>query len=302
MEFLLTVIIPNRNIIDLLQRCLDSLPRRNDIQIIVVDDASEISQEAFAVYRGLDDPVVEVVFSKEAKGAGHARNVGLSRAKGKWLMFVDSDDFLLPSALSLIDEYADSDSDIVYFNIESRYSDTLLPAWRHEKFQKAFANYSVESGQLEKFLRYGYAEPWGKMIRRSLVEAEGCMFEESSVANDYRFSILTGHYAGKIELCRKPLLCVTVRPGSLCFDHFGSDENTMNKLRVFIGVQRFFDDHSIALEPLFRYIRGIRTRKPHLFFSAIKECVSSGYSYLNVIWRCFYGYFYARMKPEDRFC
>ena len=140
MDYLLTIIIPNRNILDLLSRCLDSLPRRKDIQIIVVDDASEISQEAFAGYPGLDDPFVEVVFCSDAKGAGHARNVGLAKAKGNWLMFVDSDDFLLPSALSLIDKYADSDSDIVYFNIESRYSDTLLPAWRHEKFQKAFAN------------------------------------------------------------------------------------------------------------------------------------------------------------------
>ena len=301
-KYLLSLIIPNRNCLDLLERCLESVPRRDDIQVIVVDDASDPQVVDFERYRAMADEHVEIIFTTEGLGAGYARNVGLRHARGKWLMFLDSDDFLLPSALELIDRYSASECDIVYFNIESRYSDTMLPAWRHEKFQTAFANYSAESGQLDKFLRYGYGEPWGKLIRRSFVEANGFMFQESKVANDYMFSMQTGHAAGKIELCREALLCVTVRSGSLTSDHFGSDENTMNKLRVFISVQKFFDEKSIRLEPLFRFIRGIRTKKPAMFRTALRECAQNGYPTASVLVRCLYGYVYSRLKHKNKFC
>ena len=300
MGYLLTIIIPTKNLFSLLERCLGSMPRRSDIQIIVVDDASVMTPEEKAGYPGLNDPHVEVIFTTQARGAGYARNVALTRAKGKWLMFVDSDDFLLDNALQLIDSYSESESDIVFFGIESRFSDTLKPAWRHEKFEKAFSNYS--GLQLESFLRYGYTEPWGKMIRRSLVEEYGIRFDESIVANDYKFSVLTGHYASSVELCRKPMVCVTVREGSLCDDYFGDDEKTLSRLQVYAGVQRFFDDHNIPYEPLFRYIRGVRGNKKHLFSSVLSYCKSVGYPVVEVIARCISGYIRSKFKKDNKFC
>ena len=88
-----SIIIPHRNIPLLLRRCLDSIQRRMDIQIIVVDDNSDPGQVDFEHFPGLDEPCVEVYFTKEGKGAGYARNIGLKHAKGKWLLFADADDF-----------------------------------------------------------------------------------------------------------------------------------------------------------------------------------------------------------------
>lgn len=300
MHYLVTIIIPTKNLFGLLERCLSSLPRRNDIQIIVVDDASDMTEDMKESYPGIDDPNVEVVFTTSSKGAGYARNVGLTRAQGKWLMFVDSDDFLLENALQLIDSYAESENDIIFFDIDSRFSDTLQPAWRHIKFERAFSDYS--GVQLERFLRYGYTEPWGKLIRRSLVEEYGIRFDESIVANDYKFSVLTGHYARTVELCRVPIVCVTVREGSLCDDYFGDDRKTMSRLRVYAGVQRFFDEHNISLEPLFRYVRGVRGNKKHLFADVLSECSNMGYPPLKVILRCISGFIYSKFKPSDKFC
>ena len=301
MGYLLTIIIPSRNIFSLLERCLGSLPRRSDIQIIVVDDASEMTDAERNGYPGIGDPSVEVVFTTEGRGAGFARNRALDKAQGKWLMFVDSDDYLLPGALQLIDRYADVESDIVFFNIESRYSDSLEPAWRHEKFQRAFSVYSEADGQLEKFLRYGYTEPWGKLVRREMVVRHGIRFDESLVANDYMFSVLTGHHASKVELCREPLICVTVREGSLCDDFFGSEEKTMSRLAVYVGVQRFFDEHRIDLEPLFRFVRGVRGQRPGLFRQALQLCSRMGYPRAEVLWRCFTGYFSSKSTPDNKF-
>ena len=92
MEKNYSIIIPHKNIPDLLKRCLDSIPRRNDVQIIVVDDNSDPEKVDFSNFPGVGEKCVEVYFTKEGKGAGFARNVGLKYAIGKWVLFADADD------------------------------------------------------------------------------------------------------------------------------------------------------------------------------------------------------------------
>ena len=105
-----TFIIPHKNIPELLKRCLDSIPRREDIQIIVVDDNSDPDKVDFEHFPGLNEPCVEVYFTKEGKGAGYARNIGLKYARGKWLLFADADDYFLSNVLDVVDEYIFEDS------------------------------------------------------------------------------------------------------------------------------------------------------------------------------------------------
>ena len=84
-----SIIIPHRNIHTLLQRCIDSIPARDDVQIIIVDDNSDPNIVDFDNFPGKNNPQVEIYLTKEGKGAGYARNVGLDHAKGKWLLFAD---------------------------------------------------------------------------------------------------------------------------------------------------------------------------------------------------------------------
>mgnify|MGYP003305656243 CR=1 FL=1 len=88
-----SIIIPHKNIPLLLQRCLDSIPIRDDLEVIVVDDDSDPSLVDFDSFPGKDRKDVEIVLDKMGKGAGASRNIGLSRAKGKWVVFCDADDF-----------------------------------------------------------------------------------------------------------------------------------------------------------------------------------------------------------------
>ena len=93
MDYTYTIIIPHKNAPLLLQRCLDSIPFRDDIQIIVVDDDSSSDVVDFMDFPGSSREDVEIIFTKEGKGAGYARNCGLLHARGKWLLFADADDF-----------------------------------------------------------------------------------------------------------------------------------------------------------------------------------------------------------------
>ena len=112
--FSYTIIIPHKNCPDLLKRCVDSIPVRDDVQIIVVDDNSDEDKKPSLERKGLE---VVLLDAASSKGAGRARNVGLKHAKGKWLLFADADDYYTDNLSKFLDKYADDDTtDIVYLN------------------------------------------------------------------------------------------------------------------------------------------------------------------------------------------
>ena len=114
-----SIIIPHYNTPDLLERCLNSIPQREDVQVIVVDDNSPGNKEFLSIIPGLSRPGVEFYVTTDGKGAGHARNIGLEKSIGKWLIFSDSDDFFVDDFSEIMDEYVDNPHDIVFFNIKS---------------------------------------------------------------------------------------------------------------------------------------------------------------------------------------
>ncbi len=208
-----SIIIPHKNIPELLRRCLNSIPQRNDIQIIVVDDNSDSSIVDFEHFPGIDNPMVEIIITKENKGAGYARNVGLKKAIGKWILFADADDFYNKNAFSFYDEYLNSPYDVIYFGTNSVYSDTLEPANRTEYINRNILPFL--SAKEENSIRYFTYPPWCKMIRKSLVCEHAIFFDEIFAGNDIMFSAKVGHYAGKIYADKRQPYCATVRKGSL---------------------------------------------------------------------------------------
>lgn len=104
-----SIIIPHKNSAGLLQRCLDSIPQRDDIQIIIIDDNSLNIKKLRDIEKKYS--YVEMIYTKEGRGAGYARNVGLKQIKGKWVLFADADDFYNKNAFSILDNYINSDND-----------------------------------------------------------------------------------------------------------------------------------------------------------------------------------------------
>lgn len=94
---LISVIVPVYNIVEYLQRCVDSIRRQTwrNLEIILVDDGSTDNSGALAEKMALEDKRIRV-FHKENGGSSSARNLGISHAKGDYIGFVDSDDYIEP--------------------------------------------------------------------------------------------------------------------------------------------------------------------------------------------------------------
>ena len=212
-----SIIIPHKNIPDLLRRCLNSIPRRDDIQIIVVDDNSDEDKVDFKHFPGVGEKCVEVYFTKEGRGAGYARNVGLKHAKGKWLLFADADDFYNQHFIEVLDTYKDADIDILYYSVNSVDSDTLEVSDRGNDISNLVDNIKdINSHELE-LLRYSLWVPWNKMFKADFIHALQLTFDEIVAGNDALFVVKAGHFAKNIQVAPQKIYCVTYRRNSLTY-------------------------------------------------------------------------------------
>lgn len=205
-------IIPHKNTPELLQKCIDSIPRRDDVQIIVVDDDSDKGKVDFSNFPGLDDPTVEVYLTKEGKGAGYARNVGLQHAIGKWIVFADADDFFMPDLAKAMDEYVNSEWDIVFFKARSIELLSNKPSNREQHINEAVDN-ALLSNDFNLF--YGLATPYCKFVKKSLVDLNNIHFEEVRWSNDVVFSALIIANAKSITASPIHIYCITRSNNSL---------------------------------------------------------------------------------------
>ena len=165
-----SIIIPHKNIPVLLERCLNSIPERKDIQIIVIDDSSNNTVINLLKDLELNRSNVEVIFTSKGKGAGYARNIGLEKASGKWLLFADADDFYSKKAFNYFDSYLNSNLDLVYFMMESCFSDTLEKANRHLAYSAIITEYLKDNKVNEDSLRYRMSGPVAKMVKNIVVK------------------------------------------------------------------------------------------------------------------------------------
>lgn len=208
-----SIIIPHYNIPALLGRCLRSIPQRDDVQVIVVDDNSPDCDDYVNTIPELSRPNVEFYISRDRKGAGHVRNIGLEHAKGKWLIFADSDDFFVENFNVFLDEYVNCCEDIIYFNIRSCDSNNTDNIRISKNKERLFSRYLDTKNEL--IFRVGYTEPWGKFIKRKLIVDRNISFQETKGHNDLLFSVMSGVYANNIKIVDKPLYWYVYREGSL---------------------------------------------------------------------------------------
>lgn len=187
-QYTYTFIIPHHNCPILLNRCLDSIPQREDIQIIVVDDNSDEDKRP-CIKR--NDVEVIYIDAEHTKGAGRARNYGLKAAKGKWLLFADCDDFYAEGFLDVLDKHKDEDIEVLYFNYNylNGGNGSII---KDNKLQNYIESYNGTK-YVSDYIRYCNKTPWTKMFKNSFVRLNKMYFEEVPNGNDILFSICAGH-------------------------------------------------------------------------------------------------------------
>ena len=116
----LSVIVPTYNTGNNIKRCLESILNQNleDVEILVINDGSTDNTSEIINEYVMENPEKITYYEKENKGVADTRNFGISKAKGKYILFVDADDYIMPKLLEEIQTYIKQDIDIVKFKLQ----------------------------------------------------------------------------------------------------------------------------------------------------------------------------------------
>lgn len=250
MNITYSFIIPHRNTPELLNRLLNSIPERDDIQVIVVDDNSDIDKKPMI---NRDGVILLLLKENETKGAGHARNVGLEHAVGKWVLFADSDDFYEKSFVSILDKYIDKDIDILFFNCKYVDSESLKELSLF--YVTDYINGYDGTNESLCNLKYRNNVPWSKMVRRDYISRYKFCFEEIQNGNDYMFSILIGHFCKKYEVEKNALYIYTKGKNGL------TNRKRMSETEHFCKLSYILKRHD-----LFSFLRLKKDKECYLLF------------------------------------
>jgi glycosyltransferase involved in cell wall biosynthesis len=234
-----TIIIPHRDSLHFLPKLFSTLPKSDKIEILLIDNSDVPIKKADLE----TDRVFELLYSSPERGAGGARNKGIEHAKGKWLIFVDADDYLPEDAFEIFYNNFNSDADVIYFGMDGIYADTGERSDRGDRYTRLVKDY-LSGKKSEMDLRLSFASPCSKMVRRELVDRHQIRFDEVVASNDVYFSLLTGYYATKIDAVDKITYIATVSRGSLTKRR----DYEVIKSRFIVNLRRnkFLKEHNLA--------------------------------------------------------
>lgn len=289
-----SIIIPHYNIPDLLMRCLRSIPVREDIQVIVVDDCSPCQEDVFRMLEELNRPYLEYYSTPIGGSAGRARNVGLDHAKGKWLIFADADDFFDENFEQILDEHVEDTEDFLFFNVRSVFSEDITCSTNRDERSSMIADFKRTGDNVP--IRACCPPPWGKMIKKELIGSYNIRFDETRWSNDQFFSAVSGIKASHVKVIDEVLYVVTERQGSLSFalrqhDNISCVEECLVRLKIAVKTQHMLDKNQVippfriylhyAMLLLHKYPKHFILNFPCLFF----EYPSIGMSVIRHWWR-----------------
>lgn len=159
----LSVIVPVYNVEDTLTRCVKSIVAQDvdDMEIILVNDGSTDHSGSIAQELAKKHSIITLI-NQDNKGLSSARNTGIDMSTGKYITFVDSDDWLKPntykSLLKILDEH--SDCDILEYSFEKRRNNSIENIVLSNEFYTSPRNYWLEG----KGFKHTYA--WNKIFNR----------------------------------------------------------------------------------------------------------------------------------------
>ena len=240
-----SIIIPHYNIPSLLKRCLQSIPMRTDVQVIVVDDKSDEKYKTELSNISELYPWVSFIYSDINGGGGRARNIGLSEASGKYVLFADADDEFSLQLSEIFDYFVAADYDLIFFNVDTILQESLKKSGIPHMLSECIGLYKSNPEVALLRLRYMFGEPWCKIIRKDLITSHHIRFDEIAVHNDTTFSYLSGHYANSFFVDDRVGYKYYIREDSVSKNR--SVERDYIKINVFGRSSRFFLNNNIPL-------------------------------------------------------
>ena len=255
---LVSVIMPVYNAEKYLYQCLNSLKEQTlkNIEIICVDDGStDKSLNILKQFADIDKRFI--ILRQKNFGAAVARNLGLNIAKGKYVIFLDSDDYFEPYLIEVAVMQAEKfKADIVIFKAEafdnvtgktSPLNDSI--SYLKEYQHKTFCYKDMPEDIFNSFL----IAPWNKLYHKKLLDKYGFEFQNVKRTNDLLFISKTLVTADRIILLDKVL--VHYRIGQTKNLQSGNSETPLDFYKALFELKKYLDRNNLYKEVYKSYLK-----------------------------------------------
>ena len=175
-----SIIIPVYNVEKYLRKCLDSVVHQTykEYEVIIVCDKCIDNSEKI-----VDEYVKEYKWQKiyeENTGLAKARNIGIAKAKGDYLVFLDGDDYIKADFLKTINNSLDDEPDILRFQVQDRIDNQII---RHD--EKGFKMMNGPEA-FKKIIKYHYIEnAWAYCYKKTFWQKHKFKYMDGCIAEDY---------------------------------------------------------------------------------------------------------------------
>lgn len=199
----ISVIIPVYNGEDKITKSINSILKQNfeDYEIICINDGStdrtkEILEDYANKYKNI------IVYSQHNQGPGQARNCGIKKASGKYILFLDADDYLTEEALTkLYDTAQTNNSDLVLFNATEHYNNGITKDRIYHIHYNGndLENFSFDYNNNINLVMNGYHIVCTKLHKLSFIKEHNIKFSNGGQFEDILFHIKSMLYAKRIS-------------------------------------------------------------------------------------------------------
>lgn len=271
-EIVLSVIIPVYNVEKYLKECLDSIfvhQQINDqIEVIVVNDGS--TDGSLCILEEYKKNHDFILITQKSSGPGGARNTGIKSAQGRYLLFIDSDDFIVPGALGKLLIYlSTSKTDIIEFDYKV-FNDTdrvynpriNCPSVTSGSGQEVFCSW-IKSGFYNEVI-------WTRAVSRELIISNHLFFYPEIYHQDVEWSPKVFAYAKSVCYFQHVLYVYRIRDGSITSTK--TQKHYYDLLKVIDSLYVFSCNTGFSA----RYISALRCELSFLYFSIIKGIKLTG--------------------------
>lgn len=219
--FFCSIIIPVYQVEQYIQKCIVSVMSQSftkDVECILVNDCSKdssiiIAKKLLDEYRG--DIMFRIINREENGGLSAARNTGINEARGEYLYFLDSDDYITPDCIKVLVETV------------KRYPKAQIVQAGAEATTKGFEYLSLKSTKLKEYTedkRYIKREmlmahypptAWNKLIKRDWLLKHNLFFKEGLLHEDDYWNFFAAKHVTAYAICKQDTYLYNIRPGSI---------------------------------------------------------------------------------------
>ena len=242
MEPIVSIIVPVYNAEATLPRCVESILNQEfrDFELLLIDDGSPDGSGALCDGYAAGDSRVRV-FHVPNGGVSAARNLGLDHARGEYLQFLDSDDWITQDATTLLVRAArDHGCDLVISDFYRVVGERVSHKGDIEE-DSVLTREEYAAHMMERPADFYYGVLWNKLYRRSIVEAGHLRCDTGvSWCEDFLFNLEYLRRARLIAACARPVYCYVKRPGSLVATQATPARTVEMKRTVFAAYKQLY--------------------------------------------------------------